>query len=81
MVNEIDLAIKARSLISFEISSSCQRVKIRRCCCPCGRRPTGAGGVIVDGPPNRRSKNEGPEEKLLSLAKLTPAGNVPFGRE
>jgi|KBSSwiStaDraftv2_1062776.scaffolds.fasta_scaffold2542576_1 hypothetical protein len=41
----------------------------------------GAGGVTVDGPPNRRSKNDGPDE-VLSLAKLTPVGRLePDGRE
>jgi hypothetical protein len=38
------------------------------------------------GAPNSRSKNDGPEENplenpLLSLAKLTPAGRLPVGRE
>jgi hypothetical protein len=33
--------------------------RVKRCC---GRRPIGAGGVTVDGPPNRRSKNDGPDE-------------------
>jgi hypothetical protein len=54
-----------------------QRVMTRRCCC---RRPgIGAGGV--EGPPNSRSKNDGPEKPLLSLAKLTPAGRLPVGCE
>jgi len=58
-----------------------QRSNNRRC----GIRPRGTGGAAV-GPPNSRSKNEGPEENegpdenVLSLAKLTPAGRLPFGR-
>ena len=76
MVNVNELAGEARSLILFEKPSG-QDYRVNRCC---GRRPTGAGGIAVEGPPNRRSKNEGPEEKVLSLAKLTPAGKVSFGR-
>ena len=53
-----------------------QRMNNRRCC---GTRRLGIGGESV-GPPNNRSKNDGPEEKVLSLAKLTPAGRLPGGR-
>ncbi len=74
-VNE--LARGASSLISLGKLAE-QDYRVKRCC---GRRPTEAGGVGVDGPPNKRSKNDGPEE-VLSLAKLTPAGRLePAGRE
>jgi hypothetical protein len=59
------------------------RVNIRRwpAGCACPRRPTGAGGV-KDGPPNSRSKNDGPEDEKPPplLAKLTPGGSVVGGR-
>ena len=84
MVNVNNLSGKERLLISLRNSgeilpqgSSPPDYRVNRCC---GRRPTRAGGVAVDGPPNRRSKNDGPDEKVLSLAKLTPAGKVSFGR-
>ena len=76
MVNVNELAGETSSLILFGKSLE-QDYRVNRCC---GRRPTGAGGVTVDGPPNRRSKNDGPEEKVLSLAKLTPGGKPSFGR-
>ena len=78
MVNVNNLSGEERLLISLgdpAPGSSSPDYLVNRCC---GRRPIGAGGVAVDGPPNRRSKNEGPE--VLSLAKLTPAGKVSLGR-
>jgi hypothetical protein len=58
MVNVNELAGKASSLISLRNPSE-RDYRVKRCW---GRRPTEAGGVGVEGPPNRRSKNDGPEE-------------------
>ena len=78
MVNVNELAGEASPLILFGNPSG-QDYRVNRCC---GRRPTGAGGVAADWPPpNRRSRNDGPDDSVLSLAKLTPAGRLePDGR-
>ena len=49
MVNVNELAQEASSLILFG-NPLREDYRVNRCC---GRRPTGAGGVTVDGPPNK----------------------------